>query len=93
MSNQDLKLTFDAVYYHVSDMEESITFYRDVLGFHLTSRDYVARFDIDGVLFKLVPNPAINVLPGKGNARVSFIVPDIVRPRLSWSPGVWRLAR
>jgi hypothetical protein len=29
MSNQGLKLTFDAVYYHVNDMEESIAFYRD----------------------------------------------------------------
>ena len=77
MSNQDLKLAFDAVYYHVSDMEKSIAFYRDILGFHLTSRDYVARFDIDGVLFELVPNAAGNVLPGKGNARVSFVVPDI----------------
>ena len=44
---------FDAVYYHVSDMEKSIAFYRDILGFRLASRDYVARFDLDGVLFDL----------------------------------------
>jgi predicted enzyme related to lactoylglutathione lyase len=77
MSDQGLKLTFDAVYYHVNDMEKSIAFYRDILGFHLTSRDYVARFDIDGVLFELVPNPAGNVLPGNGNARLSLGVTDI----------------
>jgi len=77
MAGQDLKLTFDAVYYHVSDMEKSIAFYRDVLGFRLTSRDYVARFEIDGVLFELVPNPAGNVLPGTGNARLSLGVSDI----------------
>jgi hypothetical protein len=43
----------------------------------LACRDYVVRFDVDGVLFELVPNPAGNLLPGKGNARVSFVVPDI----------------
>ncbi len=47
-----LELTFDAVYYHVTDIEKSIAFYRDILGFHLTSRDYVARFDLGGVLFR-----------------------------------------
>jgi len=77
MPNQDLKLSFDAVYYHVTDMEKSIAFYRDVLGFRLTSRDYVARFNIDGVLFELVPNPGGNVLPGTGNARLSLGVTDI----------------
>jgi predicted enzyme related to lactoylglutathione lyase len=77
MPIQDLKLSFDAVYYHVSDIEKSIAFYRDVLGFRLTSRDYVARFDIDGVLFELVPNPPRNVLPGTGNARLSLAVTDI----------------
>lgn len=77
MASQGLKLTFDAVYYHVSDMERSIAFYRDILGFRLTSRDYVARFDIDGVLFELVPNPAGNALTGTGNARLSLGVSDI----------------
>lgn len=75
----DLKLGFDAIYYHVTDMEKSIAFYRDTLGFQLTSRDYVARFDIDGVLFELVPNPRGNVLPGTGNARLSLEVADIQR--------------
>ena len=77
MPGQDLKLTFDAVYYHVSDMEKSIAFYRDLLGFRLTSRGYVARFDIDGVLFELVPNPPGNSLPGSGNGRLSLCVADI----------------
>jgi catechol 2,3-dioxygenase-like lactoylglutathione lyase family enzyme len=77
MSTSELKLTFDAVYYHVRDVEKSIAFYRDILGFHLTSRDYVARFDLGGVLFELVPNPPNNALPGTGNARVSLGVKDI----------------
>ena len=73
----ELKLTFDSVYYHVTDMERAVAFYRDVLGFRPVSRDYVARFDIGGVLFELVPNPAGNVLPGSGNARLSLGVDDI----------------
>jgi len=77
MPTTALKLTFDAVYYHVTDMEKSIAFYRDVLGFPLKSRDYVARFDIDGVLFELVPNPAGQALTGGGNARLSLGVTDI----------------
>lgn len=72
-----LKVTFDAVYYHVTDMDKSIAFYRDVLGFPLKSRDYVARFDIDGVLFELVPNPPGQSLTGSGNARLSLGVTDI----------------
>jgi catechol 2,3-dioxygenase-like lactoylglutathione lyase family enzyme len=77
MPTPELKLKFDAVYYHVTDTGKSIAFYRDVLGLRLTSRDYVARFDLDGVLFELVPNPRGNVLPGTGNARLSLGVADI----------------
>jgi predicted enzyme related to lactoylglutathione lyase len=77
MPSSELKLTFDAVYYHVTDMERAIAFYRDTLGLRLTSRDYVARFDIDGVLCELVPNAPGNVLPGTGNARLSLGVSDI----------------
>jgi len=77
MSTSEFKLTFDAVYYQVTDIEKSIAFYRDILGFHLTSRDYVARFDLGGVLFELVPNPPSNALPGTGNARLSLGVTDI----------------
>jgi len=77
MSTPELKLTFDAVYYHVTDMERAVAFYRDVLGFRLASRDYVARFDLGGVLFELVPNPPGQALPGTGNARLSLGVTDI----------------
>jgi len=77
MATTALKLGFDAVYYHVNDMEKSIAFYRDVLGFTLTSRGYVARFKLDGVLFELVPNPPGNALQGSGNARLSLLVSDI----------------
>lgn len=73
----DLKLKFDAVYYHVNDMDRAIAFYRDVLGFRLVSRDYVARFELDGVLFELVPNAAGGELRGTGNARLSVGVSDI----------------
>ena len=77
MSDPKPKFSFDAVYYHVTDMEKAIAFYQDVLGFKPTSRDYVARFEIDGVLFELVPNPSNAKLPGTGNARVSLGVTDI----------------
>jgi catechol 2,3-dioxygenase-like lactoylglutathione lyase family enzyme len=45
MATPAFKFSFDAIYYRVSDMDEAIKFYRDVLGFKLTSRDYVARFN------------------------------------------------
>jgi predicted enzyme related to lactoylglutathione lyase len=77
MSTSGVRLTFDAVYYHVADIDKAIAFYRDVLGFRLTSRDYVARFDLGGVLFELVPNPPGKAVPGTGNARVSLGVTDI----------------
>ena len=73
----EFKLTFDAVYCYVTDMEKSVAFYRDVLGLRLTSRDYAARFHIDGVLFELVPSAAGNALEGTGNARLSLGVKDI----------------
>src|ERR1017187_8087731 len=72
-----LKLSFDAVFYHTTNLEKSIAFYRDVLGFPLVSRDYVARFDIDGVLFELVPAPTGVTASGSGNARLSLGVKDI----------------
>ena len=50
-----LKLSFDTVFYYVTDMDTSIAFYRDTLGLPMVSRDYVARFDLDGVLIELVP--------------------------------------
>lgn len=77
MATSEVKLLFDAVYYHAIDMERSIRFYRDILGMRLVSRDYVARFDLDGVLVELVPAPPGNALPGTGNARLSLGVSDI----------------
>ena len=76
-STSKLKLSFDAVFYYTNDMQKAIAFYRDVLGFPLVSRDYVARFDIDGVLFELVPAPTGTSVSGPGNARLSLGVTDI----------------
>jgi catechol 2,3-dioxygenase-like lactoylglutathione lyase family enzyme len=72
-----LKLSFDAVFYYVTDMEASIVFYRDTLGLPLVSRDYVARFDLEGVLVELVPVPPGTVVPGNGNARLCFEVSNL----------------
>lgn len=68
---------FDCVFYHVSDMERAISFYSDILGLRLTSRDVVARFDIDGVLFELVPSLNKRNARGGGNARLCLKVEDI----------------
>jgi catechol 2,3-dioxygenase-like lactoylglutathione lyase family enzyme len=73
----DVKVTFDCVFYYVSDMERSIRFYRDVLGFQFVSRDVVARFDVGGVLFELVPAPDESMLAGAGNARLCLRVDDV----------------
>jgi len=72
-----LQLSFDAIFYYVTDIEESIAFYRDTLGLPLVSQDYVARFDLDGVLVELVPMPPGAVVPGSGNARLCFEVPNL----------------
>ncbi|WP_455284730.1 VOC family protein [[Eubacterium] cellulosolvens] len=73
------KFHFDCVFYYVFDMERAISFYSDVLGLRLTSRDVVARFDIDGVLFELVPGRDKRKLRGDGNARLCLKVQDISR--------------
>lgn len=77
MPEYRFKFSFDAVYYHVKEMDKAIAFYRDVLGFPLKSRDYVARFDVDGVLFELVPAPEGHSVAGPGNARLSLGVAHI----------------
>jgi predicted enzyme related to lactoylglutathione lyase len=77
MPNPAFKFSFDAVYYHVHNMDAAIAFYRDVLGLPFQSRDYVARFKVDGVLFELVPAPASQPISGPGNARLSLGVTDI----------------
>jgi catechol 2,3-dioxygenase-like lactoylglutathione lyase family enzyme len=74
-----MRFHFDCVFYYVSDMESAVSFYSDVLGFRLTSRDVVARFDIDGVLFELVPAREKGKLKGDGNARLCLKVDDINR--------------
>jgi catechol 2,3-dioxygenase-like lactoylglutathione lyase family enzyme len=72
-----VKLSFDAVFYYTRDLERSIAFYREKLGLPLVSRDFVARFDIDGVLFELVPAPRNEAVSGTGNARLCFQVKEI----------------
>jgi catechol 2,3-dioxygenase-like lactoylglutathione lyase family enzyme len=61
---------FDCVFHYAEDIESAISFYSDVLGFRLASRDIVARFNIDGVLFELVPAREKGKLKGEGNARL-----------------------
>ena len=68
---------FDCIFYYVSDMDRAITFYSDVLGMRLSSKDVVARFDIDGVLFELVPSRDKVKLGEGGNARLCLKVDDI----------------
>jgi len=68
---------FDCIFYYVSDLECSIQFYRDVLGFKFLSRDVVARFDIDGVLFEIAPAPPRHQKPRSGNARLCLRVDDV----------------
>ena len=77
MPGSAFPFSFDAIYYHVKDIDKAIAFYRDVLGFTLKSRDYVARFEVDGVLFELVPAHATDTIAGPGNARLSLGVKDI----------------
>ena len=68
---------FDCAFYYVSDVKKAISFYSEALGLRLISRDVVARFDIDGVLFELVPSPDKSKLKGDGNARLCLKVDDI----------------
>ena len=68
---------FDCVFYYVSEMERAVRFYRDVLGFKSISQDVVARFDVAGVLFELVPAPDRSKLQGTGNARLCLRVKNI----------------
>jgi len=72
-----LKLSFDAVFYYVRDIDQSIEFYRHTLGVKLVSHDFVARFDVDGVLFELVPSPHGQPISGTGNAWLCLQVNDI----------------
>lgn len=77
MSGSAFPFSFDCVYYHVTNMDKAVAFYRDVLGLKLQSRDFVARFAVDGVLFELVPAHNGEAISGPGNARLSLGVSDI----------------
>ncbi len=68
---------FDCLFYYVGDLDRAIRFYTTVLGFRLSSRDAVARFHVDGVLFELVPTDDAGLLSGRGNARLTLAVDDI----------------
>lgn len=74
-----MRLSFDCVFYYATDMDRAVEFYNKILGLKLTGRDSIARFDIDGVLFELVPAPAGSTLSGTGNARLCLEVGDIDR--------------
>ncbi len=58
---------FDAIFYYVSDLDRAIDFYQNVLGFNFISRDAVARFEVGGVLFEIVPTRDTSKLRGNGN--------------------------
>lgn len=68
---------FDCIFYYVVDLDRAIAFYRDVLGFRLASRDIVARFDLDGVLFELVPSAAKTDHREQGNGRLCLRVENV----------------
>ncbi len=72
-----MPFSFDAVFYYVSDLDAAVRFYAEVLGFTLRSRDVVARFDLDGVLFEVVPTSDEHKLQGGGNARLCLKVDDM----------------
>ncbi len=71
-----MQFHFDCVFYNVSDLDRAVHFYQDVLGLRLTSRDFVARFDLDGVLVELVPGSQKHPA-GNANARLTLRVDDI----------------
>src|SRR5512139_2750711 len=68
---------FDCVFYYVSDLDRAIKFYTEILGLSLKSCDVVARFDIDDVLFELVPTNDSSRFSGEGNARLTLGVDDL----------------
>jgi len=71
-----VRFGFDCVFHYVTDMDAAISFYTSVLGLRLVSRDVVARFDIDGVLFELVPASGAPAV-GTGGARLCLSVDDM----------------
>lgn len=72
-----MNLHFDCIFYYVSELERAVSFYSNVLGLRLVSMDDIARFDVDGVLFELVPTDQEEKMNGKGNARLCLKVENI----------------
>lgn len=72
-----MKFKFDCIFYYVRDLDISIPFYTEILGFKLDSRDMVARLFIDDVLFELVPTSETSKIAGSGNGRLCLEVLDI----------------
>lgn len=72
-----MKFGFDAVFYYVSNLDRSVRFYRDVVGFKFHSQDCVARFYVGDVLVELVPTSDSGKLQGIGNARLCLEVEGI----------------
>ena len=72
-----MEYKFDCIIYYVSDLDASVAFYRDVLGFRLLSRETIAKLEVDGVALELIPTKNHDRLSGKGNARLSLGVDDI----------------
>jgi catechol 2,3-dioxygenase-like lactoylglutathione lyase family enzyme len=72
-----VRARFDCIFYYVSDLERACAFYARALGLSPFSKDVVARFRIDGVLFELVPGADERVLSGEGNARLALTVDDL----------------
>ncbi len=68
---------FDCIFYYVRDLDRAIQFYTTILGFEMSSRDAVARFHIDGVLFELVPTDDDALLTGRGNGRLTLSVTSL----------------
>jgi catechol 2,3-dioxygenase-like lactoylglutathione lyase family enzyme len=74
-----VNLHFDSIFYYVRDLPAAIRFYSGVLGLSLASQDTIARYDLDGVLFELIPTEDESELPGTGNARLCLKVEDVER--------------
>jgi len=74
-------LQFDSVFYYVSDLERSASFYNNVLGLKLKSKDSVAKFDVDGFLLELVPTRHADRFTGAGNARLCLRVANMAAAR------------
>lgn len=68
---------FDCVFYYVHDLERAVRFYERAFGFQVASRDSVARFHVDAVLFELVPSGGADHFSGHGNARLVLSVADL----------------